>query len=238
MGESLFGIDRPDVVCGARVEVKLPAQRGKPGSIAQGRPLKIWTGQSDADESLIHLAVCENEVLRRLLKDRRLLNADGSCTLAGKLTYFDANQTISKHDIEILYVAIESEEANSKPEKAMQDLFVAYSQALKDVKASHDNSLAKISEGFGQLAQAFSAGLGKISEQTDQITKLTRRLEKDRRKLTTALLSVTSRRPQPQADSGVRNLELALKGLQLLRDSKDDKPGGSSSGSNGNITAN
>lgn len=245
MGEErqLFGVERPDVVCMARVEIKLPTSaRGKPSA---GRPMKIWTGSSDADESLIHLAVCENEVLRRLLKDRRALSSDGSATLQGKLTFFDNSQTISKHDIEVYYVGIEPEESNTRPAEVMQQLFIQYSNAMRDVKSSTDAQLAKISEGFGQiahafgtLAQGFSDGMGKISEQTKEISKLTKRLERDRRKLSQALLSVASRPKAEQRRSDTHTLELTLRAISLLRGFNDDKGGGSSSGSGGTIGVN
>lgn len=235
MGDTFFGCPRPAVTCQARIEVKIPASRHR----AQvGRPIRVWTGNSDADESAAHLAICENEVLGRIIRDRRL-STDGSCTLQGKLTFFDGTQVIDKYDIDVFYIEVESKDSIGREHEVMQKLFEQYSTTMKDMKQSYDSSMAKmtesfgkISEAFGKMSEGFSEGLGKISKQNAQIGKITARLERDRRKLNEALITVVSTAKQPAERESI-TLDTCIRGLALLKGS-----GGNGSGSNGSGTTN
>lgn len=199
--------------------------------------MRVWTGSSDADESAAHLAICENEVLGRLIRDRRLVT-DGSCTLQGKLTFFDGTQVIDKYDIDIFYIEIEAKESIGREHEVMQKLFEQYSTTMRDMKQSYDSSMAKMTESFGKMSEAFgkmsegfSDGLGKISKQNAQIGKLTTRLERDRRKLNEALIKVVSNSKQPAERESI-TLDTCIRGLALLKGS------GGNSGSSGSGTTN
>lgn len=224
----LWGVPRPDVTCMARVEIRLPGAGGK---ASMGRPWKVWQGSSDTDETLIHATICENQLLAKIINQRKVLGQDGSTILSGKLSFFDSTQTISRHDIEIWYISLEAPEPGSGDKQAEQlhQLFVAYSHAMVEVKKSTDEHVAKLGEGFSSMAKSFSEGLGKLSEHGAQLGKLTRKLERDRRKLSQALLAVATKnsKPHPQAPSGIDTAIKAvnlIKGISSTKQSATDTP--------------
>lgn len=220
----LWGVPRPDVTCMARVELRLPAAGGK---ASMGRPWKVWQGSSDTDESLIHAAICENQLLAKILMQRKVLGQDGSTMLSGKLTFYDSSQTISRHDIEVWYVSLESSDSGhgDKQAEQMHQLFVAYSNAMVEVKKSTDEHVAKLGEGFSHMAKSFSEGLGKLSEHGAQLGKLTRKLERDRRKLSQALLAVATKanKQQTPPQSGI---DTAIKAVNLIKGIASTKQSG------------
>jgi len=215
VNSDLFGIARPDIVCTCRVEVKLPAGGGKS---AAGRPFKVWQGLSDADEATIHSSICDNPILARLLKERKALGTDGSITLSAILIYIDGKQLIERHDIEILYLEMDGSGNNGLEKQAelYNQLFQSYSQAMIEVKKSTDVHMAKMSEGFGTMATAFAEGISKISEHGQQLGKLSRKLERDRRKLTTTLLAMANKSAKAQAPPS-SPLDTAIKTIGLIK---------------------
>lgn len=222
MGDTtLFGAPRPDVVCLGRIELKIPASKGK-GAI--GRPWKVWQGSSDAEESTVHVLICENAVLAKLLTERKVIGADGAALLHGKLTWFDANQVISKHDIEVYYFGIEPDAARGNESEYLRHLFDSYSNAMVELKRTTDAHISKLSDGYAQMAKAFADGMGKLSEQNKEHGKMARRLERDRRRLTEALLSVQRQSVQPQKAESL-SLETALRAISALKSLKDTDQG-------------
>ncbi|PSM31456.1 hypothetical protein [Haliangium sp. UPWRP_2] len=158
------------------------------------------------------------------MKERKCLGADGSVTLAAKILFIDSNQLIEKHDIEILYLEMDPA-GNTSLEKQAElynQLFQSYSQAMIEVKKSTDVHMAKMSEGFGAMANAFADGLSKISEHGQQLGKLSRKLERDRRKLTTTLLAMASK-PAKQQTTPSSPIDTAIKTIGLIKSLANDQ---------------
>lgn len=239
--DTLFGCQRPEYVCQARIEIKLPAADGRPATV--GRPLKIWEGPSDTEESLIHGLICEHRILSGMIRERKIA-PDGHCTLQGRLTFLDKSQVIAKHDIEVVWVSLTSASHDTREgTEILIRIFDTYNRALTEIRESHEKSLASISEHFtrsySRMSKAFAAGMGKISEQSATIGTLANEIQKDREGLNAALLRVLSDPDRGVKRESTPTLETAIKGLTLLKDfgQRSDTSGTNGNGSTEKPTA-
>ena len=194
--------------------------------------MRVWTGNSDADESSVHIAICENQVLGRVIRERRL-SKDGCCALQAKLTFFDNAQIISKHDIEVIFIEIEQGSTVGKEHEAIHKVFEFYTQAMIAMKSSHDEQLAKFSDGFSKMSEAFARGMGEISQQNKQISKFARKLERDRRNLNEALIQAISQAKRPTEPQDTNMIDTAIRGIGLLKSFGGTNDSGNSSGNGG-----
>lgn len=237
--DTLFGCQRPEYVCQARIEIKLPAADGRLATV--GRPLKIWEGPSDTEESLIHGLICEHRILSGMIRERKIA-PDGHCTLQGRLTFLDKSQVIAKHDIEVVWVSLTSaSHDNREGTEILIRIFDTYNRAMTEIRESHEKSLASISEHFtrsySRMSKAFAAGMGKISEQSATIGTLANEIQKDREGLNAALLRVLSDPDRGVKRESTPTLETAIKGLTLLKDfGQRSDASGTSSQTNGHVS--
>jgi hypothetical protein len=212
MEKTLFGIERPEAVCQVRIEIKIPTQSGP----AKGRPFRVWEGPSDTDESVVHTAICENELLGRFVRDRNLA-PDGCCTLSGKLAYLDGEQALKRFDIEILYLQVNSHNPIDQQQELFHKYYETYNNAMNRSQESHNASLAKMSEAFGKMAEAFGEGLAKVAKQSKHLSKITKKLERDRANLNAALLkSLSERGSAPSKSDPVNTVTTAINALGTL----------------------
>lgn len=204
--DTFFGHPRPEIVCSSRIDLRVPlsASQGP-----HGRPIKVWTGSSDAEESQVYLAICENALLARLVRSRKLA-PEGFLMLKGTLSHEEGPQAIQKLDLDFQYVELDSRGAGSLDTEWMQKAFDTFVRGMTELKKTHDDGMARMSE-------AFSSGMGKITKHSKDIGKVARRLERDRASLNAALLRVLENK-SPQATGVKSTLETGIQALTLLKD--------------------
>lgn len=216
--DTFFGHARPEIVCASRIDLRVPIS---PTQGPNGRPLKVWTGTSDAEESLVYLAICENPLLAKVIRSRKLA-PDGFVMLKGTLTHSEGQQNVQTLDIEIQYVELDPKTAASGEIEWMHKAFETYVKAMTELKKTHD-------EAMGRMSEAFSNGMGKITKHSKDIGKVARKLEKDRAALNAALIKAISEKAAPAQPATKSTLETGIQALTLLKDFGKDTPEGGKS---------
>lgn len=224
MSSLFFGATRPLTVVSARIEIKVPVAPSKP---SLGRPFKVWSGMSDADEAQVYTLISDSKILNKLLNDRKLLS-DGSCALEAILHFIDGNQIVLRHEFTFDYFALNLDGSSESITAFTQKVLEVYAQQLSDIRENHREMMKAQSDTFGRMAEAFSSGLGKVSKHNKGLNRIARKLETDRAKLTEALLKLSSERgATAQASGSPSKLMTGIEAIKLLTSLKD-KPGSSS----------
>lgn len=212
--DTFFGHPRPEIVCASRIDLRVPIA---PGLNPHGRPIKVWTGASDAEESAVQLAICEHPLLCKAIRSRQLA-PDGFLTLKGTLTHSEGTQNVVTLEIEFQFIQLDSRGSVGDTDW-MQKAFDTYVKAMTDLKKSHDDAMSKMSE-------AFSNGMGKITKHSKDMGKVARKLEKDRAALHAALIHALAQKPQAQSNQGKSTLEQGIQALTLIKGFADKPTNG------------
>lgn len=225
--DKLFGVARPEHVIQARIELKVPTGLEKN---LGGRPLKVWTGSTDADEVEVHYAICQNPILSKLIKHRRLA-PEGVVTLHGRLVMWDEAQVIKDNPIEIDWIDVGMSRGPDETAVTIKELFDLVVRSVAELKQNYADHVASVNANAGQhlaavvnsstqaiakVSEAFSAGLGKMSEQGKELGQFTRDLAEDRKQLNAALLTaITEQKRAPGPPSSP--MDTVIKGISMLQ---------------------
>jgi hypothetical protein len=228
----LFDVPCPESVCEARIDIKVPSASGA----GRGRPIKAWSGLSNADEMEVQAVICRNELLYKIMMTRRLLSDDFN-VLEGILTFFPQRRPEERHDIEVTYVPlIEPDFADRRISEILHlagQALDIQKDAMKNISQSFASLAQHSTQAIAKIAKHSAFGIGEVSKQNSHLAKFAKRLFKDHKNLNVTLIKHLSGTNARDVSGGpFSNIESLIKAALAFKGA--DPSNGSGGGTKNN----